>query len=171
VAPAAVETAVNFGKLLEAVPYFFDPAEYDNLMQSVTTLPGLLAAALFHSVQSRSGWSDIRRFAGWPFALSTVPLQDAAEITHLALNDKLATLTWLNELTESLHQIQQWIYDEDAESLTRFIKELNEQRQTWLAERAENNWQAENKPEMPSASGFTEQLLGSLFGRRGRSER
>jgi prephenate dehydrogenase len=166
VASAAVETAVNFGKLLGAAPYFLDPAEYDNLMQSVETLPGLLAAALFHSVQSRAGWSDIRRFAGWPFALSTLPMQDAAETTHLALNDKLATLTWLNQTVETLQQIQQWVYEEDAEALTDFMKGLNEQRQTWLEERAENNWQAENRPEMPPTSGFKEQLLGSLFGRR-----
>jgi prephenate dehydrogenase len=170
VASAAVETAVNFGKLLGAAPYFFDPAEYDNLMQSVETLPGLLAAALFHSVQSRAGWSDIRRFAGRSFALGTLPMGDAAETTHLALNDKLATLTWLNQTVETLQQIQQWVYDEDAEALTVFIKGLNEQRQTWLEERGENNWQAENKPKMPPTSGFTEQLLGSLFGRRARGE-
>jgi prephenate dehydrogenase len=168
---AAVETAVNFGKLLGATPYFFDPAEYDNLMQSVETLPGLLAAALFHTVHSRTGWSDIRRFAGWPFALSTLPMQNAAETTHLALNDKLATLTWLNQTVETLQQIQQWIYDEDAEALTKFMKELTEQRQDWLAERAENAWHAENKPEMPPTAGFTEQLLGSLFGRRGGGDR
>jgi prephenate dehydrogenase len=167
VASAAVEAVVNFGKLLGAVPCFFDPAEYDNLMQAVETLPGLLAAALFHSVQSRAGWSDIRRFAGWPFVLSTLPMQDGAETTHLALNDKLATLTWLNQTVETLQQIQQWVYEEDGAALTSFIKELNQQRQTWLAERTENNWQAENKPEMPQTSGFTEQLFGSLFGRRG----
>jgi prephenate dehydrogenase len=168
---AAVETAVDFGKILGGTPYFFDPAEYDNLMQSVETLPGLLAAAFFHTVQSRAGWSDIRRFAGWPFALSTLPMQNATETTHLALNDKLATLTWLNQTVETLQQIQQWIYDEDAEALTRFIKELTGQRQDWLAERAENAWHAENKPEMPPTAGFTEQLLGSLFGRRGGSDR
>jgi hypothetical protein len=79
----------------------------------------------------------------------------------------LATLTWLNQTVETLQQIQQWVYEEDGAALTSFIKELNQQRQTWLAERTENNWQAENKPEMPQTSGFTEQLFGSLFGRRG----
>lgn len=171
VASAAVETAVDFGKLLGAIPYFFDPAEYDNLMQSVETLPGLLAAALFHTVQSRTGWSDIRRFAGWPFALATLPLQDGVETTHLALNDKLATLTWLNQTVETLQQIQQWIYNEDAEALTKFMKALSEQRQIWLLERADNAWHTENKSAMPQTTGYTEQLLGSLFGRRGGGDR
>ncbi|MCP4419652.1 MAG: prephenate dehydrogenase, partial [Chloroflexi bacterium] len=44
----AVETAVNFGLLLGASPYFVDPDEYDSLIQGSETLPGLVAVAMFN---------------------------------------------------------------------------------------------------------------------------
>ncbi len=86
--PQAVDTAVNFGRLLGANPYFVDPMEYDSLVQGIETLPGLTAAALFGTLKKTTGWRDILRFANSSFALGTQSLQHGTDITSLALNDK-----------------------------------------------------------------------------------
>ncbi|MEJ2747889.1 MAG: prephenate dehydrogenase/arogenate dehydrogenase family protein, partial [Anaerolineae bacterium] len=96
----AVETAVNFGRLLGASPYFVDIAEYDNLVQGTETLPGLIAAATFGAVHKAGGWRDMLRFAGLPFALTTLALGDGENTARLALNNKEATLRWLNAIIE-----------------------------------------------------------------------
>ncbi|MBK7180086.1 MAG: prephenate dehydrogenase/arogenate dehydrogenase family protein [Chloroflexi bacterium] len=69
--PQAVETAVNFGSLIGAVPYFVDPMEYDSLLQGLEVVPGLLGAAMFRAITQSTGWRDMLRFAGLPFAQTT----------------------------------------------------------------------------------------------------
>ena len=83
--PQAVETAVNFGLLLGALPYFIDPDEYDSLVQGSETLPGLVSIAMFSAMQKATGWRDMLRFASLPFALMTLPLQNERDISLHAL--------------------------------------------------------------------------------------
>ncbi len=94
--PEAVETAVNFGHLIGAVPYFVDVMEYDSLQIGVQTVPGLLAAALFSSVSKSTGWRDMLRFASVPFAMSTQPLAESTDLAHEAYTNKIATMRWLD---------------------------------------------------------------------------
>ena len=157
--PAAVETAVNFGRLLGASPYFVDIAEYDNLVQGTETLPGLLAAAMFGTVHNSSGWRDMLRFAGLPFALTTLPLTSGADIARLALNDKEATLGWLNALVKEVQQVRQWVYEGEEELLTARLESLQLERDRWLRERAKNDWLEIPQPDLGAAS-----LAGRMFG-------
>ncbi len=155
----AVDTAVNFGKLLGAVPYFVDIAEYDNLVQGTETLPGLIAAALFGAVHKAGGWRDMLRFAGLPFALSTLPLNTGPDITRLAFNNKEATLRWLNALIEEMQQVRQLIYEGEEELLSAQIEGLQLERDRWLHNRAKNDWLEEKGPDLDSIS-----MMGTLFG-------
>ncbi|MDX1414368.1 MAG: prephenate dehydrogenase/arogenate dehydrogenase family protein [Candidatus Promineifilaceae bacterium] len=165
--PQAVETAVNFGKLLGASPYFVDPMEYDSLIQGVETLPSLMAAALFRSINKASGWRDILRFADLPFAMSTMPLDtDAEELAYLALNDRVATLRWLDALVVELGQIRRWIQDGDEELLSAFFSELNLDRDRWLEERAKNDW-VEGQDQPVNVPGMGERFFGGLARRSG----
>jgi prephenate dehydrogenase len=108
--PKAVETAVNFGRLLGATPFFLDAMEYDALIHGVETGPGLLSAAMFRAVQQSTGWRDILRFAGLPFALSTNGLENE-DLAYLALQDKDASLRWLDSVLEQLKEVRRWIAD------------------------------------------------------------
>jgi prephenate dehydrogenase len=157
--PKAVETAVNFGHLLGATPYFVDPMEYDSLAQGIETLPGLMAAALFSALQKSTGWRDMLRFANSSFALSTHPLQQGTDITSLALNDKTATLRWLDAILQELTTIRRMIHEGDREVIDLTLGNLLIQREKWLKERGENNWvEVVGAPvERPSVS---EQFLG-----------
>lgn len=160
--PKAVETAVNLGRVVGATPFFLDAAEFDSLMQGVETAPGLLAAAMFRAVTNTAGWRDMLRFAGASFARSTQALRDGEEIAHLALHDQAATLRWLDSLLHEMEVIRGWVAEGDRERLTALLTDLNEQRDRWLHERAENDWQ-----EVPQQDAAPPGLIGRFLGARG----
>lgn len=166
---AAVETAVNFGRLLGASPYFVDIAEYDNLIQGTETLPGLIAAATFGAVHKAGGWRDMLRFAGLPFALTTLSLADGENTARLALNNKEATLRWLNALIEEMQQVRQWVYEGEEELLAARLESLMLERDRWLHERTKNDWLEVKEPDL-GPTGFSGHLFGGLTNIRGKKE-
>lgn len=166
--PQAVDTAVTFGHLLGAIPYFVDPMEYDSLVQGLETIPGLLAAAMFSAVQKSTGWRDMLRFAGQPFALTTQPLRSAPDLAQAALNNKIATLRWLDALMEELRTVHRWIRENDAEDLKTTLLGLGLERDKWLKDRSENNWVEAKAPEISGMS-VAEQMLGR-WGRKEKKE-
>ncbi len=157
--PQAVETTVNFGRLLGATPYFVDPMEYDSLAQGIETMPGIMAAALFSALQKSTGWRDTLRFANAPFALATQPLHQGTDITSLALNDKAATLRWLDVILQELVDMRRMIQEGDREVIDLTLGNLLLQREKWLKDRQKNSW-AEIKDSSIEASGISEQFLG-----------
>lgn len=160
--PKAVETAVNFGRLLGAQPYFVDPLEYDGLVQGVETLPGLVAAALFSAVHKSTGWRDILRFADLRFALMTQPLaEDAADIAHLASNNRLSVLHWLDALAAEIQLLRQRVADDEEEALAALLRDLGDERARWLHERSKNDWVEVTRPDMSSIS-WSQQMFGAL---------
>jgi prephenate dehydrogenase len=160
--PQAVETTVNLGRILGSTPFFLDAHEYDGLIHGVKTTPGLLAAAMFRAISKATGWRDMLRFAGLPFALSTAALE-TRDLSQLALRDKDASLRWLDAVLDELQEVRRWIADADEERLDLLLEDLVFERDRWLNERKENNW---NEIEaMPDTSVFN---IGSqLFGFRG----
>lgn len=163
--PAAVETAVNFGRLLGAVPYFVDPMEYDALAQGVETLPGLLAAAMFGAVQASPSWRDILRFANNQFGTATQALNQGVDIVPLALNDKASTLRWLDALIAELGKWRSAVSRGETDMLELMAGDMVLKREKWLKERAENNWVEMPGQDVHSPS-FSEQLLGGWISGR-----
>jgi prephenate dehydrogenase len=160
--PQAVETAVNFGRLLGSSPYFVDPLEYDSLAQGVESMPGLMAAAIFAAVNKTTGWRDILRLADLPFATATMPLESGAdELAYLALNDKLATLRWLDALSAEITTIRRLIFSDDTEVFTALLNEMDINRVRWLNERKENDW-LEIKDSGVEVPGMRRRFLGNL---------
>lgn len=163
--PQAVETAVNFGLLLGALPYFIDPDEYDSLVQGSETLPGLVAAAMFNALMQSTGWRDMLRFSGLPFALMTLPLENDRDIPLHALHNKQATLRWLDAMMESLRSIRRLVYDENEEILAALAEQLSIERQKWLKARQKNDWDERKSPPIRPRT-MSEHLFGGLV-RRG----
>lgn len=164
--PDAVETAVRFGQLLGAVPYFVDPLEYDQLSLGVDTMPGASAAALLRSITQTSGWRDILRFADLPFAIGTLPLEsNPDELAHQLLNDRQATVRWLDGLIGELKELRRFVEEGEPELLAAYLAELNATREAWLQERSTNEWD-EAKTEDVELPTFREHFLGGLAGRR-----
>lgn len=164
--PKAVETAVNFGQLLGAKPYFVDPLEYDHLSLGSETMPGIAAAALFRSITSSTGWRDILRFADIPFAVGTQPLDiDTEDLAYLLLNDREATGRWLDGLLSQLSETRRFLKEGDPELLTAYLTELNQAREKWLKERSVNDWD-ETRDEDFELPSLGEHFLGSFASRR-----
>jgi prephenate dehydrogenase len=164
--PQAVETAVQFGALLGATPFFLDPLEYDSLAQGMESVPGLLAAALFRAVSESAGWRDMRRFAGQPFAQATQPLSAGAEIAHQARRNKTAVLRWLDALILEMSTVRDWIADdENTDLLPAILASLQEERQRWLDDRAKNDWTEHKSPEIEKYS-MAHYFFGALARKR-----
>lgn len=163
--PQAVETAVNFGILLGALPYFVDPDEYDSLVQGAETLPALVSLALFKAMQQSTGWRDILRFAGLPFALATLPLENDRDIPLHALQNKQATLRWLDALMDELKAVRRLVYDEEQELLAALSEQLAIERDKWFESRRKNEWDERQSPPIERRS-MMGQLFGGFAGRR-----
>lgn len=161
--PDAVQTAVNLGRLLGATPFFLDADEYDSLVHGIETIPGLLAGALFSSVKQSTGWRDILRFAGLPFAQATAALDDD-DLVELTGHDKEATLRWLDALLFELQSVRRLVAEGDEERLTLILEDLVYQRSKWLVERKRNDWNEEQSPSELANFSLSSQLFG--FGRR-----
>lgn len=169
--PQAVDTAVAFGQLLGATPYFIDPMEYDSLAQGIETLPGLTAAAIFSVLKKSTGWRDMLRFANSSFALSTQPLNHGTDITSLALHDEPATLRWLDALIEELGDLRRLILEGDRELIDLTFGQLLIQREQWLKERTRNEWTDEVE-RVGSHPSLSDQFLGGwLSGKIGKDKR
>ena len=161
VEPKAVDTAVNFGRLLGATPYFVEPMEFDSLIQAVDTIPGLLAAAMFNAAHNAIGWRDILRFAGHSFAQTVQPLRKGIDIAYLASGNREATLRWIDALQEELAEVRRAVAEDDRELLEDRLEDLDIKREIWLRERMKNDW-AEDK-DTPEVPGIAQQFLGGFF--------
>lgn len=164
--PQAVDTAVKFGHLLGAKPYFVDPLEYDRLSLGTETIPSIGAAALFQAITSSTGWRDILRFADLPFAVGTLPMDtDGEELAYLLLHDRAASLRWLDALTAKLAEMRRLLAEGELELLSAYFSELNFAREKWLKQRSDNDWDEAGLEdfEIPSLG---EHFLGGFIGRR-----
>lgn len=161
--PKAVETAVNLGTLLGAKPFFLDADEYDTLVLGVEGVPGLMAAALFRAITQSTGWRDMLRFANLPFAQATQPLEDGESLALHALNDKQATLRWLDAVIAELKEVRRWVFEGEQEQLAAHLEKLDMERERWLNERAENDWEEVSRSNFKPLS-LTEHFLGRRGG-------
>jgi prephenate dehydrogenase len=156
--PQAVETAVNFGRLLGAQPFFLDAAEYDSLAYALESVPGLLAAALFNALTKQEGWRDRLRLAGRPFALATAPLSQP-DLGQLALQEKETTLRWLDHLLAELTAVREQVAHGEAEIVKAILTEMGREQAAWIAEREANHW--DDQPPIERIT-LGQQLLGGL---------
>ena len=167
----AVQTATNIGRLLGCEPFFVDMGEYDAYMQALETVPSLIGVALFRSLTRATGWRDMVRFAGMPFAQVTSVMGREADIAHMTFSDKVAVLHWIDSVIQDLGEMRRWINEGDLETLGALMTELNIQREEWLHERRENSWQEGMAPKV-NTPGFMEQMIGGgLFRRRGKNKK
>jgi prephenate dehydrogenase len=167
--PDAVETAVNFGILLGARPFFVNPQEYDKLIQGLETLPRLTAVALWSTLHQAAGWRDMLRFAGLPFALTTLPLQNGRDIAAMVMDDQPATLHWLDRLIVELQKVRQLVHEGEQPVLEAVATELAHDRQRWVGQRQQNEWDERTIPQVRQRS-LGEQMLGGFASRKDEDE-
>jgi hypothetical protein len=97
------------------------------------------------------------------FAQATASL-DNPDLARLSLNDKVASLRWIDAVLGELQEVRRWIAESDEERFSFILEELTIEREQWLHERRENNWVDDDSPSV-SGIGLTRQLLGFGFGK------
>lgn len=157
--PQAVETAVNFGRVIGATPYFIDAAEYDSLVKGTEALTGLMAVALFKSLQKSPSWQDMLRMAGTSFSLATQPLVQERDIAYMALDDKVTTLHWLEVFMKELTELRRIIFESDPAVVESFLDEAGMERAKWLLKREDNDWDEKQQQKIEHIS-----MMGQMFG-------
>lgn len=162
--PQAVDTAVKFGSLLGATPYFVDPHEYDALAQGIETLPALLSAALFGALQQSPAWRDMLRFANRSFGVTTASLDQGTDIVSMALTDRQATIRWIDAVGAELKKWRMLVDQGDSDLFELTLAEILLQRSKWLKERADNQWTEDVKTRVETPD-LTQQLLGGWLSR------
>ena len=95
--------------------------------------------------------------------LDAQPLQQGTDITAQVLNDRAATLRWLDAYLQELTELRRLIQSGDKDMLELTLGNLLVQRERWLRERAENEWAegVETKIDRPSVG---DQFLGGWLG-------
>ncbi|MBK7316309.1 prephenate dehydrogenase/arogenate dehydrogenase family protein [Candidatus Villigracilis affinis] len=81
-----VTTAIDFVRLLDALPLLADPIESDGLMSTTHLLPQLVAASLLNATVDQPGWQEARKVAGRAYAAVTAGLAYQDEIDSLRLS-------------------------------------------------------------------------------------
>lgn len=162
----AIKLAADLASLLGVEVFFMDMLEADNLMASAHILPQLLSAALLDATVDFSGWQEMRRLAGRPYATATLPAasQDAPEaLAQAALANPQATLRAVDAYIQNLTALRTAIAGGEQAELTRRFEQARLGREKWWAERASGNWRKIEfgSSELPKSPG----LLGNWFGR------
>ncbi|MGC9346566.1 MAG: prephenate dehydrogenase [Anaerolineae bacterium] len=140
--PGAVRTVANLAVVLGATPLFMDPVEHDAVRHRVSTVPGLVATALFGSTVTAPGWAEMRKAAARDFATATAPLAgEVASRRMAALLGREAVLRGIDACQARLSELREAVASGDAERLDSAIADAVEGRVRWLVESASRSWQ------------------------------
>jgi len=166
-APEALKLLSDLAALLNAQPYFVDPAEHDGVKAGVEAVPTLLAAALLQAATASPGWGELRKAADRGFANASLALTDA-DPSVLILNRE-NTLRYLDAALAHLQALREHVAQDNASLLSQLLTDANERRAKWLAERMKGEWDAPAKSnmELPSfGETLGRMLTGGLFKRK-----
>ncbi|MDD3824688.1 MAG: prephenate dehydrogenase [Anaerolineae bacterium] len=170
---ASVRLISDLIGILGAQPLFLDAAEHDGLLGGVEHLPRILALALLEMAVQQPSWRELRRVAGSAFESSTrMGEGDAASLSLLSISNRENLLRWIDTYSEVLASLRLALAEGEGEgeALTERIKKAGEERQKWLADQAQGQWQDGPATEMPPRPSLFDAFLGSFWRKRSRKE-
>lgn len=159
----AINTAVNFVKLLGASPYFPDPVEIDGVISMTHLLPQLLAAVMLEVSQNAPGWQEGRKIAGKAysqltnsFAKEDLPQTLAAELTFNQSNFKRL----INDIIRCLVDLRDGEVTPGQPELAERFRQLQADRVVWLEERQKSPWHDSSQENLPPRENIFARMLG-----------
>lgn len=165
-----VDRIMGVVQLLGAEPYFVDAGEVDGMMAVVREVPLLASAAYLHSLTVEPGWKEAQRLAGREFfSLGRLSAMDApAETAAELLQNKTVVLHRLQNLVNSLQQLQTAISGDDRAGIEEMFEDAGSMFTAWQGIRKDAGWQrsAQSTVELPQRN-----LLGALLGIRPRTRK
>jgi prephenate dehydrogenase len=150
--------------LLEANPFFIDVTEHDGLQAGVEGLPDLLAIALVRATVDTPGWQEMRKFAGFRFAATTVAADDAPQRHTSVLLNREHIVRRLNAVLGELVRLRDILTQGDEEALEETFGTAAEERARWLEERKQGMWIKDRTVSMEHVPSTSERIGGMIFG-------
>ena len=161
-----VTTAIDFVRLLDALPLLADPIESDGLMSTTHLLPQLVAASLLNATVDQPGWQEARKVAGRAYATVTAGLAYQDEIDSLrlsSLHNRVGMVHALDVMIAALRGFRDDIEKEDDEGVAARLEAALEGRQRWLSERVSADWTHAPRSEAADMPTFSERFFGGMF--------
>ncbi len=161
-----VTTAIDFVRLLDALPLLADPIESDGLMSTTHLLPQLVAASLLNATVDQPGWQEARKVAGRAYAAVTAGLAYQDEIDSLrlsSLHNRAGMVHALDVMIAALRGFRDDIEKEDDEGVAARLESALEGRQRWLSERVSADWTNAPRSEAAGMPTFSERFFGGMF--------
>jgi prephenate dehydrogenase len=149
-----LELANDLVNLIGAKTIFLDVLEADGMMMMAHLLPQMMSVALLNATVGQPGWMEARRFAGRPFALSTVSVDDDSieALEQAMLTNPVAATHALDMAIGALTHLRQAVEKGDKVDLEKRLKLASDDRLKWLLDRQHAEWNVQpEKSEMPSA--------------------
>lgn len=149
--------------ILDAAPFFIDPAEIDAVIAAIEHLPAIMSLSLIRSTLKIPGWREIQRLAGrsWVQATLVGARYHPLELTESLKLNKENALRRLDEFREELGILRQLIASDDDETLKDYIEESSRSFYVWLKDRKEGNLATPGvqAPSVPKSDVF-DRLMG-----------
>ena len=112
-----------------------------------------MSVALLNATVGQPGWTEARRFAGRPYAMSTAPIGDdpAEALEQVLLNNPALATRALDMAIGALTHLREAVNKGDQADIERRLHLAFDDHKKWLNERQRAEWNEETgKSEMPS---------------------
>ena len=161
-----IDALTGLAEALEAHPFFIDVTEHDGLQAGVEGLPDLLVIALLRATVDTPGWQEMRKFAGYRFAVTTEAAKDAREHHTAIFLNRENVLRRLNILLGELVRLRDLLANDEAEPLEKTFVAAIEGRGRWIEEREQGMWVKKRDTTMDHISNTGNRIGQLLFGDR-----
>lgn len=175
--PAAVKLVTDLAMVLGSKPLFFDPAEHDGLLAAVEHLPIVLSVALLDMIIHQPTWRELRKVAGASFEVSTqLASTDPAGYGELCAANQENVVRWIDAFSAVLASLRQDLIEGDSEeialtdALSQRLEHALEERDRWLRDRAQGEWEGEQPVAMPAKGSILADAFIGGWWRKGREK-
>jgi prephenate dehydrogenase len=162
-AEQAVDAALAFAGALGAAPFFVDAAEADGVLALAETLPILLGSSLMRVGLHRSGWHEVERLAGVPFARLALHGAEttAPDVSGTVALNRPNVLAKLDALLLELGELRDTIARMDDKTLEERVRSTNASLAAWLTARQRPDWASGDAGlALPPRQGVIDRLFG-----------
>ncbi len=170
--PEAVALVSDLAALLGMKLRFMDAAEHDGAIAATEMLPLLLQLAVFESIQSSPGWSDLQHLTNAPFALATfrLGLEDPKDVAMLLNLNRDNNIRVLESVIAQAGEIITQLRTDEREILEDTFDHATKAYAMWEQARRGSKAAARNEPQMVAGPRLFGALPGLVRGRLNRKE-
>jgi prephenate dehydrogenase len=164
---ASVRLVTDLATILGAKPLFLDAAEHDGLLAAVEHLPFIVALAMLETATGQPTWRELRKMAGPAFDSGTqLVAPDSVAHSDLYLLNRDNLVRWIDTLSASLGSIREMLAEDQEEAFAARLKAALQERQKWLADRAQGQWYEGPRTEMPEKPSLMDTFFGTFWRRK-----